>query len=462
MTQLRRVMGFWDLVLFYVVTGFSIRWIATAAAAGPSALAIWVIACITFMVPLIVCVVRLSRLLPDEGGLYVWARHAFGDCAGFLTGWTYWTANLPYFPTLLYFAGGSALFIGGADWRNLSTSSAYFIAFSVTGLMLGVFMNLVGLNVGKWLHNIGAIGAWVPALFLLIMGPIAVWRFGSATSFSWSSMMPEGNFKDVLFWSTIAFALAGYECASVISGEIEDAPRNIPRAILIAGVISALFYMAGTAAVLGAVPHDQVTSLQGFLQAIDVIARRCGLGALVPVIAALVALGALGGMAAWFAAAARLPFVAGVDRFLPEAFGRLHPRWGTPYVAIIVQATIALGFVLLGQAGTSVKGAYEVLVSTSVITYFIPYLFMFAAFIKLDRRPGSVLCGVMGFLTTTISIVLASIPAHDDPNKLLAVSKSIGSSLILLAIGVVIFMLAKRTGPDEAALPEPLIEDNLA
>jgi glutamate:GABA antiporter len=437
-------MGFWDLVLFYIVTSFSIRWIATAAAAGPSSLLIWAIACVSFFFPLAYCVLRLSALYPEEGGLYVWTKKAFGDFAGFMTGWNYWGCNLPYFPSLLYFAAANALFIGGQNWLHLSNSSTYFIVASVIGLSLGVVLNLVGLNVGKWLHNLGAVSAWIPALLLVVMAPIAWSRFGSATEISLSTILPGAHLKDVIFWSTIAFAFSGVEGASVMADEIRDAPRNIPRAVILAGAIMATFYIGATAAVLIAVPGGEVSGLQGFTQAIAAVASRTGFQTFVPFIAALVAMSALGGVAAWFAAAARLPFVAGVDRFLPPAFGRVHPRWGTPYVALLVQGVIAFVFVLLGQAGTSVKGAYEVLVSMSVIAYFLPYLLMFAALIRLDSRPVATFFGGLGFLTTSISIVLATVPAEDDPNKFLAVTKTIGLTVLMVGIGAAIYWLRRR------------------
>jgi amino acid transporter len=432
-------MGFWDLVLFYIVTSFSIRWIATAAAAGPSSLLIWAIACVAFFVPLAFCVLRLSALYPAEGGLYIWTKKAFGDFAGFITGWNYWGSNLPYFPSLLYFAAGNILFIGGSQWMHLSTSSTYFILASVIGLTVAVLLNLIGLNIGKWLHNLGAVSGWIPALLLVVMAPIAWSKFGAATAINFSTIIPGAHLKDVIFWSTIAFAFSGVESASVMADEIQDAKRNIPRAVILAGVVMTLFYIGATAAVLISVPQKEISGLQGFTQAIDAVANRTGLQVIVPFVAAMVAMSALGGVAAWFAAAARLPFVAGVDRFLPPAFGRVHPKWGTPHVALLVQAVIAFVFVLLSQAGTSVKGAYDVLVSMSLIAYFIPYLLMFAALIKLDGRPASTLWGSIGFLTTSTSIILAAIPAEDDPNKLLAVSKTIGLTILMVGIGTAIY-----------------------
>ena len=192
--------------MFYLVTALSLRWIATAAASGPSSLFIWILGCIGYFIPLVFCVLELSSRMPDEGGIYVWTKHTFGEFAGFMTGWMYWTANLPYYPGLLYFAAGNALFVASDRWQYLSTNSTYFIIFSLAGLALGYTLNLIGLNIGKWLHNLGAIGSWVPALILIVMGGMAWLRFGSATAFTWRTILPIANFKNVLFWSTVAFA----------------------------------------------------------------------------------------------------------------------------------------------------------------------------------------------------------------------------------------------------------------
>src|SRR5881392_3569249 len=141
--QLRRALTFRDLFLFYVVTGFSLRWIATAAAAGPSALVIWVIAALGLFVPLVFTVLELSSRYPEEGGVYVWSKRAFGPYAAFITGWTYWGSNLPYFPGLLYFGAANALFIGGRAWQSLSTHTSYFIIVSLAGLAFVVTLNVV-------------------------------------------------------------------------------------------------------------------------------------------------------------------------------------------------------------------------------------------------------------------------------------------------------------------------------
>src|SRR5258708_35838558 len=153
MTLLRRALGFRDLVLFYVATTLSLRWVATAAVAGPSAIILWMIGGVCLFVPLVFTVLELSSRYPDEGGLYVWSKRAFGPFAGFITGWTYWTTNLPYLPGLLYFIAANALFMGGPAWQAWSSNSVYFISVATVGLASAVPMNVVGPHVGKWLNN---------------------------------------------------------------------------------------------------------------------------------------------------------------------------------------------------------------------------------------------------------------------------------------------------------------------
>jgi glutamate:GABA antiporter len=231
-TRPRRAMGFRDLVLFYIVTGISLRWIATAGTVGASAIVIWLIAWCAFYLPLALSVMELSSRYPQEGGLYIWSKRAFGEFPGFITGWTYWVSNLPYYPAVLYFAASNALFIGPTRWQSLAENKAYFLVFALLGLALGTFLNLIGLSVGKWLHNVGAIATWLPIAILIGIAAVAYHRFGSATSFTAASIVPHMHFRDVLFVATIIFALGGSESASFLGDEVHDARRNLPRALL--------------------------------------------------------------------------------------------------------------------------------------------------------------------------------------------------------------------------------------
>ena len=172
-------MGFRDLVLFYVITGISLRWIATAAAAGPSSIIIWIGAWFCFYTPLALSVLELSSRYPNEGGLYVWSKRAFGDFSGFMSAWTYWTSNLPYFPAVLYFAASNVLFMREVNWQHLSGNATFYIVFALLTLSAATLLNIVGLDVGKWLHNVGALAMWIPVGIVIVMGFVAWHRYGS-------------------------------------------------------------------------------------------------------------------------------------------------------------------------------------------------------------------------------------------------------------------------------------------
>jgi amino acid transporter len=457
-------MGFRDLLLFYVVTGVSLRWIASAAAAGPSSIVIWIGAWLVFYTPLALSVIELSSRYPNEGGLYVWSKRAFGDFSGFMAAWTYWASNLPYFPAILYFAASNMLFVRQAQWSHLSANSTFYIVFALVTLTAATLLNVIGLDVGKWLHNIGALAMWIPVLIVVGLGLLAWHRFGSATAFSIHTMKPSLRLDDIIFWSVLSYAFTGCESASLMAEEIKDARRTIPRALLIGGMTVAFCYIVGTVCVMLALPSSEVSPLQGLVQAIAKTADRVGLPFFLPVAAFLIALSNIGAAGAYLAAVARLPFVAGIDRYLPPSFGALHPRWGTPWVALLTQSVIAAIFIFLGQAGTSVKGAYDVLVSMSVITTFIPFLYLFASMAKLQSKPAgeevirvpggkavAYVISVLGLATTVLAIALSVLPPPDEPNKPLAVLKIVGGCGALVLIGVGLYWTGKRraqTSPD--------------
>jgi amino acid transporter len=277
-------------------------------------------------------------------------------------------------------------------------------------------------------------------------------------------MTPSVRLNDIIFWSVLTFAFGGCETASFMAEEIKNARRTIPLALFAGGITVAFCYIIGTVCVLLALPSTEVNGLQGLVQAIAKTSDRVGLPFFLPVAALLIALSNVGASGAYLAAVARLPFVAGIDRYLPSAFGALHPRWGTPWVALLTQAVIGAIFIFLGQAGTSVKGAYDVLVSMGVITYFIPYLYLFASMFKLQSeparkevirvpggRPAAYALSILGFTTTLFTIALSVLPPADEPNKALAVFKIVGGCGALVLIGVWLYWMGRRR-----ALPRPI------
>ena len=453
---LKRGIRFRDLVLFYVVSGLSVRWTATAAAAGPSILIIWVAALVCFFIPLAASVMELSSRYPEEGGLYVWAREAFGDSSGFIAAWVYWMSNLPYFPGVLYFGAASTLFAFGSQGRALASNALYYVGFAVFWLAVITLLNIRGVNVGKWLNNVSSLGSLLPLTALVLLAAVAYAHFGAATHFTAASFIPHWTLNNAVFWSGVFFAFGGVEAGSAMGGEIQNPRRIIPWAILVGGSVLAIGYIAGTSALLVALPSDAVGGPDGFVNGIHMLSDRLHVGWLLVPIALLVGLNSVGSAAAYLSSTSRLPFVAGIDHYLPSAFGRIHPRFRTPWVAILVYGLAGIVVALLGQAGTTVRGAYDVLVSMAVISYFLPYLYLFAAMVRLQNRPAgpevrrvpggkpvAIALASIGMVSTAVTIVLSAIPGADETNKTLAVVKVVGGTMVLVGAGVVVFAVGR-------------------
>jgi glutamate:GABA antiporter len=454
--RLHREMGFVDLLLFLVITSLGIMSLAKAGEAGPAGVTFWVIAAFVFYLPLALCVIILSSRYPGEGGLYLWSHEAFGAFAGFITGWAYWVSILPALPAFLYVIAGSAIYLGGRQWQHLAHDPAYFILASLACLALVTVLNVVGLRVGKWLHNAGAVGTWVAAVVLIVLAFLAWAEHGPATNLAAEQFVPTVGLREAVLWSVMVASLTGLEAASVFGGEIKN-PRRLPLAIVLAAVLVIVTRIVGTLAVLVAIPAEELSGSGSFMQAVDRVSARAGVRALLPAVALLVVIGHVGGLGAWSATGARLPMVAGLDRSLPAAFARIHPRWGSPYVALLFQALVVAVLVVIGQAGTSTKGAFDVFLSMTLIPTFIPFVYMFAAAIKVQGgEPGSgrmrtpvgrwaakSICG-LGLLTTVVSTGLAVLPPSDEPSKGLYVVKVVGLAILLLGAGVLVYLAGRR------------------
>jgi amino acid transporter len=454
--QLHRVLGTLDLVLLNVAAIVGLRWLSLAAQLGPSSLALWVLGAITFLVPAAFTVQELSSLLPGEGGLYLWSKAAFGDLHGFVAGWSYWISNLVFFPSLLLFTAGVFPYIPGGSWLALTDNSLYNGATAGAILWFATLLNVVGLERAKWLQNVGAVATWCVGAMILVAALIAWQRFGTATPFVGGSWLPDLRRSATLnSFATIAFAYAGLELGLILGDEIKDPKRTVPRALLMACVLIALIYIAGTGSLLVALPASQINAISGIPQALAAIAGRVGVPMLGYVAATLLALSAMGGLGAWITGTARLPFLFGIDRYLPKSIGAVHPRFGSPYVALVTQAMLATIVLLAAVSGSAIREAYAALIDMTVILGLLPLLYMFAALPVLRRRAtadalgmslipggarGGALVALSGFSVTMMAVIFAMVPPADSPHPRLFQVKVVGGSVALLAVGLICFV----------------------
>ena len=444
------------MVLFNVVAVLSLRWLSTSAAAGPSALTLWVLAALFFFIPQGLAVAELASRFPDEGGIYSWAKRAFGDGHGFLCGWCYWVNNLLYYPNLLMSTAVIATFVVSRGNTELVNNWSYVLPATLGMLWFATIMNIVGLNTGKWLQNVGAVATYLPGVVLIGFALHAVLTRGSATPITAASLVPNlEDFSAINLWATIAFAFAGLELCSVMAGETKDPARTLPRSLFLSAPLIVVLYLVGTASVLILLPPGEVNVVSGFLQAISSGAGSAGAVAwLVPGIALLYVVGNLGGIGAWLTGPARVAFMIGIDRYFPPAFGRIHPKWKTPYVAILVQSTFATVFLLLSVLGkgTTVEKAYLIILDTMLLVYFIPYIYLFVAYLIFARRDPTPtargakpwLVALAGLGLTLLAMGIAVVPPTDTPSVLLFEAKVVGGALGFVVVGLGLYWKGKR------------------
>ena len=453
--RLKRVLGRWDLVLLFVVAVFNLNVVPSIAANGGVTVWLWIISLLLFFWPQGVAVIELADRYPGEGGVYLWAKEVFGDFHGFLSGWCYWTNNMMYVPTImLYFVGVSVFSLGPAH-AGLAESRSFALVSSLALLTILVVLNIVGLGVGKWINNIGGLGTLIAGGLLIGLGVIVWLRFG--TSVTSADFRIPANPRFVLnSFGVICFGLVGLELASVMGDEIENPRKTLPGAVAWGGILSGALYIGTTLTLLVAVSKDQINVLQGIVQAVSHMSSRVGIGWIIAPFALMLSLSIAGIGSAWLGGSARIPFVAGLDSYMPDWLGRIHPHYSTPYAALIVHAIVSLILVVINFSftGAGVQETFQKLLSLAVVLQLIPFLYMFGALLRIAGRksfaPGRyskgalIAAGVSGFLTTALGIALAFFPAQQITSLFSYEVWMFGGTLAFIGLAAFFFFIYGR------------------
>jgi glutamate:GABA antiporter len=451
--HLRRVLGRWDLVLLFVVAVFNLNVVPSIAANGGVTVWLWIISLVLFFWPQGIAVIELAQRYPGEGGVYLWAKKEFGDFHGFLSGWCYWTNNMMYVPTIMLYFVGVSVFVLGQGHQALADNKIFALAASIILLVILVVLNVIGLGVGKWINNVGAVGTFVAAAVLIGLGVIVWFRFGTAVTPADFQIPANPRFMLNSF-GVICFGLVGLELASVMGDEIENPRRILPGAVAWGGVLSGFLYIGATLTLLIAVSKQDISVLQGIVQAVSHMAGRVNATWIVPPFAFLLSLSIAGIGSAWLAGSARIPFVAGLDSYMPSWLGKVHPAYSTPYAALIVHATVSMILVIVNFTAAGVQETFQKLLSLAVVLQLVPFLYMFAALLKIAAQPSFAkvqyskptlfFAGASGLVTTSMGIALAFFPAVQITSILSYEVWMFGGTLLFVGLAAFFFFVYGR------------------
>jgi amino acid transporter len=451
--HLIRALGRRDLVLLFVVAVFNLNVVPSIAANGGVTIWLWIISLILFFWPQGIAVIELAHRYPGEGGVYLWAKEVFGDFHGFLSGWCYWTNNMLYVPTIMLYFVGASVFILGSSHAALAESKTFALAVSLALLALLSLLNILGLGIGKWINNLGAIGTFIAAAVLIGLGVLIWSHFGTAITATDLRIPADPRFLLHSF-GVICFGLIGLELASVMGDEIRDPARTLPGAVAWGGVLSGALYVGATLTLLIAVGKS-VNVLQGIVQAVSHMAGRVGVAWITAPFALMLSLSIAGIGSAWIGGCARIPFVAGLDSYMPAWLGNVHPRYATPYAALIVQGIVSAVLVILNFAGgAGVQETFQNLLSLAVVLNLIPFVYMFGALLKFAvtepaprghyGRATLFLAGSCGLLTASLGIALVFFPAQQITSLWKYEIWMVGGTLFFIGLAAFFFFVYGR------------------
>jgi amino acid transporter len=415
---LPRELGLRDLLLAQTLYVIIPEFFGTAAKAGASHVVLWIMAIALFFVPEALLVAHLNRLMPLEGGLYEWARLAFGDAIGFLVAWNLWLYVVIYMALaglittsfVAYALGPKAAWVADTRWLVMTASCALIVAF--------VFLARAGLAISKWVTNAGAV------FTLLVMAALVLAPLLQAHGPKFSPVhlvRPALTVFTLSVFSKMTFgALCGFEYVAIFAAECRNPERNLARSVMITAPMIAVLYILGTSAVLYFSSPDTVDVVAAIPQALSRTFFSFGFAkAIVPLSIMMLLVNYLATFNINFNGCSRLPMVAGWDHLLPAWFTRLHPTHKTPVNSILFAGAIAMVASIAALAGVAEQEAFELLLVWAFAFYAIAYLALFAipllARKELGVRPAVWLriAAVSGFVVTLLYIVLSVFPIID-------------------------------------------------
>ena len=449
---LKKELGLGSLVLTQILYVVGLTWVGVAGKLGPSHVVFWLLAITLFYIPSAAVVIHLNGRMPLEGGLYQWAKLGFNEFTGFMVAWNLWVFVIVNTSELGLLVGTFFHYALGERFAWMPESKWFAAAADVAVIGLLVLVSSVGLRVGKWVHNAGA----VVMLFIfatLLALPLFHLARGTIPSYRpLATALPVVSLFSLNILGKMGFgAMGGFEYIAILAGECRSPARTIGRSVLIAAPLIALMFILGTSSVLAFVRPEEIDLIGPIPQVLSIGFRS--FGAVAYVVSAAIILTLLMRLAqasVIFTPVTRLPMVAGWDHLLPEWFSRVHPRYRTPVNSILLVGAVALALGLLSLVGAGQQEAFQILFSSNGILYGLTYLIMFAIPVAglrgVEPRPPFWLrvASVSGFLMTLLFVVLSVFPIIEVQNRAAFTLKVTAVIVVANALGAALYLFGRR------------------
>jgi amino acid transporter len=457
--HLHRSLGLGDLVLAQILCVVGSSWVGVAGGLGPAQSLTWVAAMLVFYLPMAASVICLNRKMPLEGGLYIWAREAFGDLGGFLTAWNLWVYGIAVTAAILYAIPTELSYLIGPAGAWLPEN--HLASLGIVTLLIAILTlsALRGLELGKWIHNIGGMAMLVVFAGLILLPLWAYAHHAPIYYTPFSVAAPPHDLRTLALFGQMLFgALCGLEYIAILAGESRDPARSIGQSVVISSPVICAMFILGTASVVALVPHSRIDFIAPIPQAMRLTLGANGIGNVAAIVAILLLqLRLLGATSYLFTGVTRLPMAAGWNHLVPAWFTRLDPRRSTPTNSILCVAGLVFALVILASTGVHAQEAYQLLTNASLTHYEVAYLAMFAIPLFGARALRRSLprwlkwTSVAGFAATLFSLLISAYPFVNVVNARVYAIKILSTILLSNLVAVGFYRLRMRTAVKEKA-----------
>lgn len=413
----KKVLSFIDVILMTIASNFGIRWIAIAAGIGPSSIFLWLFGALLFFFPLAIITAQLSRVYPDEGGIYAWTKRTLGDRNGFTVAWLYWVNNIFYYPAVLIFLASNFAYVIGRP--ELTENTTYIVCTTLIAFWVVVIISLLGLKMSKYLISMGGLfGGLLPVGLLIFFSILAYIYFGNATDFSWDKFIPGGKITSNLSsLAMIMFAMAGVEVTATFANRVKNPRRDLYFGLLVGALGIFVLYVLGTLAVNIFAAPETIQKASGVIQTFSIVNQLFHITWFTKVIAGLLTFAELAAVVVWLLAPVIMFFKCTPRGIMPDWMHK-EDKNGTPMNAILFQGGLVSIIMLITGLLPSVNSMYQVLVLMATILYFIPYLFLAVVYVRSIKVVGinkwlGLLLAAGVFISILLGIIVSFFPTAD-------------------------------------------------
>jgi APA family basic amino acid/polyamine antiporter len=378
------------------------------------------VACTIIVAFIVLCFAEVSSRFQTTGGMYLYAREAFGSAVGFEVGWLYWIVRVTTMATntnaLLIYVGVFFPQAVEGVWRVLIVS---FVVLVITTV------NFIGVRESSIMTNIFTVGKIVPLFVFVAVGLF----FIEPANFSFSEVPEYTKFSEAIL--ILIYAFVGFEAAVIPAGETKEPKKNVPFALLTALVFCAFLFIIIQIVAIGTLPE----LAQSKTPLADAAGKFMGtFGASFIAIGALISV--LGNLNGGFLAASRIPFAMAEQKELPEILARTHRKFKTPYVSLLFTSVVILVFTLQ----TSFYSALTIATITRLLVYAATCASLPVFRYRKDAPPAEFLVPY-GIIASILSLILTAwlLTTVDYKKEGLAI-------LIVAAVGLAVYFAYKFLG----------------